>query len=207
MFILSLNFVFTIPECFLNSIKLVNFSQTHPLFLLVCFNTLHGRHVSTIWNWLILLSNRICFHFVAFLVLFFLHPKGNAALRTGWLHISAPGLSCWNCFLEGCSVVKSGYTRIFILTMAYRLHVTLWHDTTVAESSIGSWYVSTNFLNSCGVRSGELLFDAFLADWQVTVMCLVRICVFMCFWLSGRHRRWPCFKRSPHSSYSFIQYV
>jgi len=35
--------------------------------------------------------------------------------------------------------------------------------------------VSTNSLNSCGVRSGELLFDSFLADWQVTVMCLVRI--------------------------------
>ena len=30
------------------SIKLVNFSPTHPLFLLVYFNTLHGRHVSTI---------------------------------------------------------------------------------------------------------------------------------------------------------------
>jgi len=41
-------FLFTIPGCLLNSIKLVNFSQTHPLFLLVYFNTLHGRHVLTI---------------------------------------------------------------------------------------------------------------------------------------------------------------
>jgi len=39
-------FVFTIPECFLNSIKLV-LSVKHTFFIL--FNVLFGRHVSTFY--------------------------------------------------------------------------------------------------------------------------------------------------------------
>ena len=49
----NLNFVFTIPGCFLNSIKLVNFSQIHPLLQCIICMYLHINSVinTTINRW------------------------------------------------------------------------------------------------------------------------------------------------------------
>ena len=72
-----------------------------------------------------MICSGICFHFVAFLV-FFLPLKDSRGFTYRFVaRVSWAGLSCCNCFLEGCGVVKSGYARIFILTMAYQLPLML----------------------------------------------------------------------------------